>query len=65
MKPAGANIDWNLNFAISLTAKSLNLNSAHYKIFLNFAMIAFIYGFQISMLSQVVAINSVYIFTLL
>ena len=37
---------WNLNFAISLTANLLNLNSSYYFIFLNLSMIAYITEIQ-------------------
>ena len=35
------NLHWNLNFAISLNAISLNLNSAYYYIFRNLSMIVY------------------------
>ena len=38
--------EWNLNFAISLTANLLNLNSTDYNTFRNLSMIAFVIEIQ-------------------
>ena len=58
---------FNVNFAISLLANWLNLNSAYYEIFSNLSMIAYIFEIQkqnSTNLSQVAKLNSVYIFIL-
>ena len=66
---------WNLNFAISLMANSLNLNSAYNYVFRNLSMIAYMIEFQnqnsliflslkLTSLSQVAKLNAVYIFIL-
>ena len=67
---------WNLNFAILLMVNSLNFNSAHYYIFRNLSMRAYIIGkfknqnllilnsVNLTDLSQVAKLNSMYIFNL-
>ena len=73
--PKRRNFHWNSNFAISLMAKSLNLNSDCYHNIRNFSIIAFIIEIQnqnllifnpvtLTNLSQVAKLNSKYIFIL-
>ena len=44
---------WNLNFAISLMAKSLDLNSSNYYIFRNLSMIAYMIEIQESKFANI------------
>ena len=67
---------WNLNFAIVVMENLLNFNSAHYYIFRNLSMRAYIIGkfknqnllifnsVNLTDLSQVAKLNSMYIFNL-
>ena len=45
--------EWNLNFAISLMANSLNLNSTDYNTFRNLSMIAFVIEIQKSKFANI------------
>ena len=47
------NFNWNLNFAVSLIANSLNLNPAYYYIFWNLSMIAYIIEVQKSKFANI------------
>ena len=71
------NFHWNLNFAISLMANLLNLNSAYYYILRNLLMLAYTMNFKnqnslihvfnsvnVTNLSQVAELNSLCIFIL-
>ena len=74
--PAGRNFHWNLYFAISLVANSLNLNYAYYYDFRNLSVIAYMIEIRKSKFANVVffmnltnlrhaaKLNSLYIFIL-
>ena len=47
------NFNWNLNFAVSLIANSLNLNPAYYYIFWNLSIIAYIIEVQKSKFANI------------